>query len=122
MTRYELLHAARAVVLLSHEYEGSYNQTLLAGWAEYIGRALGKAAIPGELLEHYAREYLTKAVHVLATNLDKKESLRDLKLVEIERHATHFEEIAVYTKILPKLDDLTIEDVSERKGRYWGNL
>lgn len=92
----------------------SYNEAMVRGWACYSKRALIKMFLrEDEELSAAVDDLVREMTITVEKYLDNKDEFRKLDPEPIEKKALRVQDRIVALGLLPKLDDLTLDDVIE---------
>lgn len=94
------------------KFPTSYNEAVLRGWACYTKRAFIKMFLrEDEELTVAADDLVREMTTTVESYLDNQERFRKLDVESIEKKALRVQDRIVALGLLPKLDDLTLDDV-----------
>lgn len=96
------------------KFPTSYNEAVLRGWARYTQRAFIKMFLREDAeLTAAADDLVREMTTTVESYLDKQETFRKFDVESIEKKALRVQDRIVALGLLPKLDDLTLDDVRE---------
>jgi hypothetical protein len=117
--RDELVKRAEYILTIASAFPVSYNEAMIRGWVRYVQRALIKCVVPDNLFFGAADDLFNAMIRAIDVRVLIPQTLQSADLKYEEAVASTVEGHIVRLGLLPRLDELTLEDCieTENKGR-----
>lgn len=109
-----LANKLAGIVETMRAFPVSYNEAMVSGWAAYTKRAFIKMFLrEDEELNAAADDLVREMTATIESFMDKQDTFLKFNVDVIEKKAFRVQDRIVALGLLPKLDDLTLDDVME---------